>query len=89
VAGGHPDRRGDVLGGGGEADDAGLAGRDAGVPPVERELERLRPDPVRAEDRPEVGQERVVVDARSLPTCSIRSVFAHEEDGCEARPASG
>jgi hypothetical protein len=80
VAGGDADRGGDLVGGLGEADDRRLAGRDAGVSAVEGELERFGPNPCRTESDPEVGEQRTVVDARSLVTVSIRSTFAHQED---------
>ena len=53
VRGKHTDRR--------------AARRDAGVARVERELERFGARPIGAEDRPQIGEERVgVVDAPRL-----------------------
>ncbi len=90
VAGCDRDRRGDLLGGRREAHRGGVSGGDAGVAAVQGELERLGPDSTRPEGGRQVGEQRtVVVDARSLPTLSIRSARRRRRTDAGAEPRVG
>jgi hypothetical protein len=76
VAGRDGDRGRDLVGVLREAHRRGFPGGDAGITAVEGELEGFGPDPLGAQSDPKVSEERTVVDARSLPTVSIRSALA-------------